>query len=184
MLGHIRRKRVGDIIPLTSPEFVRDRELWVADLRWEGSLERSVLVGTKPVRAFADEEGYLDFSRRVAAVRGRVAIADAVAAHVMRPLESIFKSGVIDPDTVDEVRIRCTPSTVFAESVELFLLITDDADPGLTRDAVDAWYTAVAQKLPEGLTFVGASVHFTSEFTRSMELGTERVNFDDLTASG
>lgn len=183
-LGHIRRYRVGDIIPLTASTFQREEELWVADLRWEVSLERSALLDKQPSPAFADEERYLDFSRRVAAIRARVAIADNVARRVLEPLELVFKSGAIDPDTVDEVRIRCTPSTVDARTVEVHLLITDDADLNATKTSLDAWYAETVQNLGNIVTLVGAEVYFTSEYPRSSERGTERVNFDDMTATG
>lgn len=182
-LGHVRRNRVGDLIPLSGPEFRREGELWVADLRWEACLERSVLVGKEPSPAFDDEEGYLDFARRVAAIRARVAVSDNVAKHVLEPLAALFKAGTIDPDTVDEVRIRCTPSTVNASTVDVHLLIADDADPTVTKEALDTWYEEIVRSLDETLTLVSADVYFASEYPRSRERGTERVNFDDMTAT-
>lgn len=181
-LGNIRHNKFGDIVPLTAPEYQREGQLWVADLRWEATIERSALVDKHPSRAFTDEEEYLAFSRRVGGVRARVAIADNVAKLVLAPLEAMFKARTIDPDTVDEVRIRCTPSTVKAETVEVHLLVADDADPATTQEALDQWYQRLVPTLDD-LAFVGAQVFFTSEYSRARERGTERVNFDDLTAT-
>lgn len=182
-LGHIRRNRVGDMIPLTAPQFQVAGQLWVADIRWEATLERSMLIGKTPTPGFADEQGYLDFGRRVAAVRARVAISDPVAQKVLEPLRAAFRAGRIDPDAVDEVRIRCVPSTVEASSVEVHLLIADEADPAEIKETLDAWYTEVVQGLDDTLTFVAAEAYFTSEYSRAHERNTERVNFDDMTAT-
>ncbi|MGH7708601.1 MAG: hypothetical protein ACREM6_11850 [Vulcanimicrobiaceae bacterium] len=182
-LGHIQRHRVGDIIPLTAPAFQREGELWVADLRWEACLERSVMLDKHPIAAFGDEEGSLNFSRRIAGIRARVAISKNVADRILEPLETVFRSGAIDPEVVVEVRILCTPNTVDARTVEVHLLIADDADQMATQETLDTWYVETVERLDDAVTLVSADVYFASEYTRSRERGTERVNFDDMTAS-
>lgn len=52
--------------------------VWVADLRIEMPLEKSVLVGRGPIEAFANEDGYIDFGRFLARRRGRPALASVV----------------------------------------------------------------------------------------------------------
>ena len=56
-IGNIRRGRVGDLIPLTGPDFSRDEQIWIADLRVEGGLERGALVGQtmKVISGFSDQ---------------------------------------------------------------------------------------------------------------------------------
>lgn len=55
-----------------------DGEGWVADLRIEMPLEKSLLVGREPIEAFPDEEGCIDFGRFLARRRGRPALASVV----------------------------------------------------------------------------------------------------------
>jgi len=49
--------------------------IWVADLRIEVPVEKSVLVGRTPVRAFVAEAGEIAFSNYLARRRGRPALA-------------------------------------------------------------------------------------------------------------
>jgi hypothetical protein len=53
-------------------------EVWVADLRIELPLEKSLLVGRMPIDAFPDERGYIQFARFLARRRGRPALASVV----------------------------------------------------------------------------------------------------------
>ena len=48
---------------------------WVADVRIEMPLEKSLLVGRTPVEAFPAEDGYIDFANFLARRRGRPALA-------------------------------------------------------------------------------------------------------------
>jgi hypothetical protein len=62
--------------PLTAPAFAQ--ELWVADLRLECSVEKSVLAGRTPIDAFADEIDEIAFAERLGRRRDRAAMANAV----------------------------------------------------------------------------------------------------------
>ncbi len=61
---------------------------WVADLRIEVPLEKSVLVGKEPIEAFDSEAGYIAFAARIGRRRDRAALAselvDAVAKSLSR----------------------------------------------------------------------------------------------------
>jgi len=62
--------------PLTAEPFAA--ELWVADLRLECSVEKSVLVGRTPIDAFATELDEIAFAERLGRRRDRAAMANAV----------------------------------------------------------------------------------------------------------
>jgi hypothetical protein len=62
--------------PLTAAAFAK--ELWVADLRLECSVEKSVLAGRTPIDAFADELDEIAFAERLGRRRDRAAMANAV----------------------------------------------------------------------------------------------------------
>jgi hypothetical protein len=49
-------------------------ELWAADLRIEMPLEKSMLVGRRPIEAFPDENGTIEFANLLARRRGRPAL--------------------------------------------------------------------------------------------------------------
>lgn len=183
MIGTIRKGSVGDLVPLTAPRFQRENELWVADLRVEAPIERSVLVGlADPIEGFGNDRDYLAFSRALGRHRGRAAIDDKVLKHVIAPLKAEFKANRFNSDKVKEVRVRCTPSTFAAETVELQLLIFDDADEAAMREQLDTWYTDVVAALDGQLAFVSADVHYASEYTDAIKDGTEHVNLDDMTS--
>jgi len=53
-------------------------EIWVADLRLELPLEKSLLVGRTPIEAFSSEDGYIQFANFLARRRGRPALASVI----------------------------------------------------------------------------------------------------------
>jgi hypothetical protein len=53
-------------------------EVWVADLRLETPLEKSLLLGRKPIEAFGDQGGYEDFGNELGGRRGRPALGGAI----------------------------------------------------------------------------------------------------------
>jgi hypothetical protein len=64
------------ILPLDPPEV--EGEGWVADLRLEVPLEKSVLIGCSPIEAFPDQAGYEDFGNQLGARRGRPALGGVI----------------------------------------------------------------------------------------------------------
>ena len=62
--------------PLTAEPFAA--EVWVADLRLECSVEKSVLIGRTPIDAFANELDEIAFAERLGRRRDRAAMANAV----------------------------------------------------------------------------------------------------------
>jgi hypothetical protein len=62
--------------PLTASPF--HAGVWVADLRLECCVEKSILVGRVPVEAFADEADELAFAERLGRRRDRAAMGNAV----------------------------------------------------------------------------------------------------------
>jgi hypothetical protein len=61
------------VFELAPPDL--EGEIWVADLRIEIPLEKSLLVGREPIEAFPDEAGYIAFANFLARRRGRPALA-------------------------------------------------------------------------------------------------------------
>jgi len=177
-LGNIRRGKIGDLVPLTGADFAAD-DVWVADLRFEATIERGVMVGKDVLDGFADENGYFEFQRRLSILRARNAVDDRVLEHILKPLRDLLESGVIAVDFVDEIRLRALPTILVASSVELFFLVSDDSDITKIEWHASDWFEAVTRRLPPDLTLLDVSVKRTSEFTRADEIGTERLDLDE-----
>jgi hypothetical protein len=83
-LGHIRRERVGHLMLLDGPDLPPGT--WVADFTIELPLEKSVLVGRTPVKAFASDERYRLLAQRLAFRRDRPALANSLIESVVESI--------------------------------------------------------------------------------------------------
>lgn len=63
-----------------------DGEAWIADLRIEVPLEKSILIGRTPIEAFRDERSYEDFGKWLGARRGRPALHAVIHEVITRTL--------------------------------------------------------------------------------------------------
>jgi hypothetical protein len=181
-VGHIVRGRIGDLIPLTASQFT-ENGVWVADLRVEGAIERSVLVGKEPEDGFSDDEGYFRFQRSISEIRGRNAVDDRVLASILTPLRDWLESDPERSDLIEEIRIRCLPTILQADSAELYFLVYDDTDPATVQTEASELYATITAGLPDDLSLIDISVLPTSTFSRADEIGTERLDLDDLSES-
>lgn len=50
------RGRIGDLMPLNGPAFTDSDEVWIADLRLEGTIEQGVLVGKDAIDGFRNDD--------------------------------------------------------------------------------------------------------------------------------
>lgn len=72
------------LVELSGPRFADG--IWVADLRLEGSAEKSVLVGREPLEAFRDEAEEIAFADTLGRRRDRAALANVVNDVLSREL--------------------------------------------------------------------------------------------------
>jgi hypothetical protein len=73
------------LAPLDPPDLAEGP--YAADLRIEVPLEKTVLVGKRPIEGFPGEEGYLDFARRLGTKRERPAVASELVDAVAKTLK-------------------------------------------------------------------------------------------------
>jgi hypothetical protein len=117
--------------------------LWVADLRIELPLEKSLLVGRVPIDAFPDEQGAIGFANFLARRRGRPALAsvfhDVVstttrqlkdASHAQRNLARRARANVYQLRLAVQEGTRLQP-------VAARLYVVTDGDPS---DDARAWF--------------------------------------------
>lgn len=105
---------------------------WVADLRLETAIDKSLLVAAQPAEAFADETGYAKLAERLAAGRLRAAVPDPCRRHVIKPLKEHLADRVANGATplagVREVRVQYNHSTA-PTTVTLFVVSEEGAQP-------------------------------------------------------
>lgn len=176
--GNIRADRVGEFIALDGPEFTREGELWVADLRLETAIEKSILFGRDPVRSFMEEDAYLRCARKIARVRGRAAIDDKIRKHILQPLQRKIENGSIPHEHTLDVLVKATPTTVAAAAARLFVIVSDNVEE--LQGMFDDWHAEVNPTLPIGFTFLGIDVRLAARFTWLDARGAELVDFTHL----
>jgi hypothetical protein len=167
------------LAPLDPPDLPEGS--WVADLRLEVPLEKSVLVGRRPIEGFPDEQGYLDFARRLGRRRERPAVASELVDAVARTLKrrktnsSGFKR--LMRDHVHSVRLaidegsRLNP-TVARVHFYMNGPIQDDA-----REKLETWWqVAYTEAEASGINLLPNAYHDCTrvdidEYERTIPLG-------------
>lgn len=76
----------GFIHPLSAAEL--GEGTWVADLRLEVALEKSLLVGREPIAAFASEAEEIEFAEKLGRQRDRAALGNAVSEILDRKMRA------------------------------------------------------------------------------------------------
>ena len=116
--------------------------LWVADLRMETSVDKTLLAVTEPVEAFGDETGYGKLAERLAAMRQRPAVPDPTLEHVLKPLRAHLahrRAAGTQPLTgIREVRVQ-SDDPVAPTVVTLFVVADDSSavDSAAWNEAFD-----------------------------------------------
>jgi hypothetical protein len=124
---------------------------WVADLRVEVPLEKSWLVGRRPIESFPDEQAYQVLAERLAANRERPALATPVVNTVIRPLANWVRreAGLREAAKVDQLRLAISPSRLHVERASLLVLTNDEPLPVLERVPWDRWWSRTRERASE-----------------------------------
>jgi hypothetical protein len=179
----IRNNDFGYLIPLTGERFVRDGDLWVADLRFEAAIEKGALVDHTPVAAFASDAEYLRARRKIGRAHFRPAISQNVEDAVLAPLRAKWGAAELDHAPIIELFVKATPKTVAADAVRLYFLVKDDVNVDELRAPYDEWIAEVTPDLPEGLQLLGLEVVRERDFTWSQSQSLEIVNKMELSGA-
>ncbi|MCM2427547.1 hypothetical protein [Streptomyces sp. RKAG337] len=84
-LGQIRAGYILHLLPL-APPWGETGQKWVADLRIEIPVEKTVLIGHTPLESYANEGDYIRVPQRLAHLRQRPDVAEDCLTHVSQPL--------------------------------------------------------------------------------------------------
>ena len=181
--NQIRTHGFSYLIPLTHPNFVGDVKLWVADLRVEYPLEKSVLVGQDPIEAFASDGDYNDFADRLAWRRNRPAIDARVREFVTSPLGDALISGQIKHEPIVEMRLQCGPSWDQVERAKLFAIVRDGVSVDPIEDEFTEWQESL-DKLPADLTLLPTAIVARAGLLHALAQETVTVDYSDVSELG
>jgi hypothetical protein len=110
---------------------------WVADLRIEYPLEKSVLVGREPYSAFDTEAQRIAFGEELGNRRARAALADSIHTFVSETLHErrrLGRTGPIERNTV-QLRLEIAGDRLDPREVRLHIITQ-----GPLEEATQAWY--------------------------------------------
>jgi hypothetical protein len=127
--------------PLDPPDL--PEAAYLADLRLEVPVEKTVLVGKRPIDGFPDEAGYLDFARRLGRRKERPAVSSALVDAVAKTLKrrKTNSSGVkrLMRDEIHSVRLAIDEGTRLDPTVARVHFIGLGPISKEARDTLDSW---------------------------------------------
>ena len=117
---------------------------WVADLRLEVPIEKTVLVGRRPIEGFSDEAGYIDFARRLGRRKERPAVAtvlvDAVAKTLKRRKANSSGFKRLLRDYIHSVRLAIDEGTRLDPTIARVHFVSKGPLPSEARERLDEWW--------------------------------------------
>jgi hypothetical protein len=137
-----RSLRPRDLAPLDPPDL--PEAAYVADLRLEVPLEKTILVGKRPIDGFPDEAGYIDFSRRLGRRKERPAVSSELVNAMAKTLKrrKSNSSGVkrLMRDEIHSVRLAIDEGTRLDPPVARVHFIGTNEITEAAREKLDAWW--------------------------------------------
>ncbi len=174
-----RSGRTWHMVHLTAPWAVDG--LWVADLRHEMSIDRTLLIEPDPVEAFSDEVGYTRLAERLAAARQRPAMPQPCIDHVVGPLNEYLAvhrdQGVHLLAGVRELRVQSN-HPVAPTAATLLVIANDDQRPD--ADGWGAAFDAVHQHASAaGIALAGPDITDLRDMSAADYLTSQAVDAAD-----
>lgn len=156
---------------------------WVADLRLELPVEKTLLLARTPLDGFCDETGYGQFAERLGARKMRADVPNEVLEHVRAPLFQAVRSrsdqGITLNEGVREIRVQLN-DPLKPSRVVVFVVANNDATP----DA-DAWEAVIAEIYPHasehGITILGPEIMSLDDMTATEYITSKPIADDDST---
>ena len=183
LVGDVSRGRVRYLYLVPSPD-VGD---WVADLRIEVPLEKSWLVGRKPIAGFSGLEAYQQFTRCLGNLRSRAAIEPGVCRDLVDNLRAHLASRAANEPAalkgVDRVMLRVIGERAAPSAVEVIVVPPADAPDPAVRESFEHWYdkfTSIA--FGRGVALLPVS--FQAKFTPDEYERLVMLDLDDLSPEG
>ncbi|MGC1759001.1 MAG: hypothetical protein WA742_06575 [Candidatus Cybelea sp.] len=151
---------VSYLVRLTGPRFQGGS--WVADLRYQQSIDKGLIIGATPSKGFATADEVRDFGRRLAEQATRPAFTKSIVDCIVKPLRTYFRkhenvrTAMRETASLRELRLRISADSATAE---LIVVLGDDGDVEVARDELaNWWHTAVKKCRTSGLTLLGLKI--------------------------
>ena len=157
-LGLIGANRMTHILPI-KPPWREESQKWVADLRLEVPVEKTVLLGREPIEAYEDDEEYAAVAVRLGTLRQRAAVPESCINSVIQPLYDYVRAQDQSMQehllsSVNEVRIWQDHHDVPSRA-QLFLLLKDELASTHDHEAWDPAFDYVYASAAEaGITLL------------------------------
>jgi hypothetical protein len=159
--GQIKAGQIPHLVPITA-EWAAEG-FWVADLRLEMSLEKTVLMGNDPIEAFNSDDEYSDLALRLGARRNRPATPQSCLDLVINPLFDALRAlpdgGTGINTGLRELRVSWNDHNA-PTVVTVFVIVGKDADQShIDVDGWEALILGLYQNASEGgITIVGPEI--------------------------
>jgi hypothetical protein len=173
--GATALRRRSYIIPLSGPHFAN--ELYIADLRFEAAIEKSVVVGRQHYAPFSDRSESLELAKKLGESRRRAAFDPIIEQQILQPLENLLPPEYAAQ--IYEVRVDADPNISRASTVTLIVACYPDADVAALTDLLSAWYDDLRESLPE-MTLEPLIVDRIDHMTLDSVRGSVPVYFSSL----
>jgi hypothetical protein len=175
----ITASKTWHLVHLTAP-WTKTESLWVADLRLEMPLDKTVLAAQEPTEAFANETDYASLADRLAAVRARPAVPQPCIDHVVEPLQTLLNErrvqGIEPLVGVREVRTRSnhheSPTVV-----TLFVVTDEQAEQPPDADEWQQLFDSLHETAAHhGITMDGPEIGSLWEMTAADYLASQPID--------
>jgi hypothetical protein len=158
-LGHIEKDRVRHLMLLDSPPLPEG--LWVVDFRLEAPIEKSALVGRKPIEAFRTVERYRLLAQRLALRVSRPAVANSVNDNVIASLRA-WREGLTGAevdrawDPIHRVFLAVQGDLLDPAAVQVVVVTENEQLPSEGQELWNGWWDAArGATLEAGFNLVG-----------------------------
>jgi hypothetical protein len=180
-LGDEFRKKIlpGYLVPLAPPDL--PPAVWVADLRIEVPIEKTLLVHREPIAGFLDEDGYLAFASALGRRRDRAALGaqlvDAVAATLRKRMSNNKKFGEVVKSEIQSVRLNISRGTRLAPVEARVHVVARGPISDGARERFEKWWDgARAEAEAMGIHLLPNEYHDSThmnveEYERLIDLG-------------
>ena len=175
----IRTKGFGYLVPLSHQAFSDPDKLWVADLRVEYPLEKSVLANQEPIEALAAEGDYSYLADKLASRRKRAALDSRVRTFIVKPLGEALADGSIAAGPIDEIRVQSGP-VERADLARLHVLVADENALEQLEEQFFAWEERIRVDLPGDLTLLPSSIIRYGDFRYTTARNTSPLDYSDI----
>jgi hypothetical protein len=173
------------LMRLSGPDFADGS--WVADLRYQQSIDKGLVVGATRRKGFKDSDDARDFAQRLADQVSRPAFEEPIVRCIVKPLRSLFRKKKSARDAMRQARLREFRLRVAGESrvATLMVVLGDGGDVDLARSTIEDWYNKTSVKCnAAGINFLGPRIGSlrilnADEYTQSSRLALDYLILRD-----